>query len=103
MKVTAKGATGTLTADVTTARGTRNDVAFADLDLTKADWTTAKGVVTLANVPAKPTADGAARFAGPNGTSFYRPGAAVDPVTPTLSADAGAAVVIAVRRHALGS
>ncbi|MEU4066152.1 HtaA domain-containing protein [Streptomyces wedmorensis] len=92
VKVTAKGATGTLTADVTTARGTENDVAFADLDLTKADWTAAEGVVTLANVPAKLTADGAARFAGPNGTSFYRPGTAVDPVTLTLSAEAGASL-----------
>ncbi|MFC9594210.1 HtaA domain-containing protein [Streptomyces sp. NPDC056944] len=89
VKVTAKGSTGTLTADVTTAEGTKNDVAFAELDLTKADWSVKKGVVTLADVPARLTKDGAAQFAAPNGTSFYQQGTAVDPVTLTLAADAG--------------
>ncbi|MFE2012543.1 HtaA domain-containing protein [Streptomyces sp. NPDC059491] len=88
LKVTVDGTTGTLTADVTTAGGTRDDVAFADLDLSKADWTAKKGVVTLAAIPARLTADGAAQFAGPDGASFYRPGTAVDPVTLVLSSDA---------------
>ncbi|MEU6986307.1 HtaA domain-containing protein [Streptomyces sp. NPDC046324] len=87
VKVRAKGATGTLVADVTTSTGTKNDVTFADLDLAKADYTATKGVVTLENVPAKLTKDGAARFAGPKGEAFYKPGTAIDPVTVALTVD----------------
>ncbi|MFD8209047.1 HtaA domain-containing protein [Streptomyces sp. NPDC059695] len=87
--VRAQGSTGTLTADVTTAKGTKNDVTFAELDLSGADWSVRKGAVTLANVPAKLTKDGAAQFAAPNGTSFYAQGTPIDPVTLILSAEAG--------------
>ncbi|MGA5066085.1 HtaA domain-containing protein [Streptomyces exfoliatus] len=87
VKVKATGSTGTLTADVTTATGTRNDVAFADLDLSKADWTAREGVVTLADVPAKLTAAGSAAFTAPGGQGGYPAGTVMDPVTVTLSAD----------------
>ncbi|MFD7320960.1 HtaA domain-containing protein [Streptomyces sp. NPDC059875] len=87
VKVKADGSAGTLVADVATAKGTKNDVTFADLDLSKADYTAEKGVVTLKNVPAELTKDGAAQFAGPNGEAFYQPGTAIDPVTVALTVD----------------
>ncbi|MFG3303598.1 HtaA domain-containing protein [Streptomyces wuyuanensis] len=87
VKVRASGAKGTLLADVTTSKGTRNDVEFADLDLSGADYAAKDGVVTFKNVAAKLTKDGAAQFAGPNGEPFYQPGTAVDPVTVALSPD----------------
>ncbi|MFD0144296.1 MULTISPECIES: HtaA domain-containing protein [unclassified Streptomyces] len=87
VKVMAKGSAGTLVADVTTSKGTRNDVTFADLDFTKADYTAKNGVVTLKSVPARLTKDGAAQFAGPNGEAFYKPGTAIDPVTVALTVD----------------
>ncbi|WP_328667212.1 HtaA domain-containing protein [Streptomyces sp. NBC_00322] len=86
------GSTGTLVADVTTAKGTRNDVTFAKLDLSKADFTAKNGVVTLKDVPAALTKDGAAQFAGPNGEAFYQPGTAVDPVTVAFTLDPDAAL-----------
>ncbi|MFJ8659257.1 HtaA domain-containing protein [Streptomyces sp. NPDC093795] len=92
VKVRATGATGTLTADVTTATSARNDVAFADLDLSKADWTAHEGVVTLANVPAKLTEAGSATFASPGGQGGYDPGTLMDPVTVTLAAGEGASL-----------
>lgn len=87
VKVRTKGSAGTLVADVTTSKGTTNDVTFADLDLAKADHTATKGVVTLKNLPARLTKDGAAQFAGPNGEAFYKPGTAIDPVTVALTVD----------------
>ncbi|MEU9863773.1 HtaA domain-containing protein [Streptomyces sp. NPDC047971] len=87
VKVKAKGSNGTLVADVATATGKKNDVVFADLDLSKADYTAKNGVVTLANIPAKLTKDGAAQFAGPGGQAFYQPGTAIDPVTVALTVD----------------
>ncbi|MFE5488110.1 HtaA domain-containing protein [Streptomyces sp. NPDC056527] len=87
VKVKAKGSTGTLVADVATAAGKKNDVTFADLDLSKADYTAKNGVVTLANIPARLTKDGAAQFAGPGGQAFYQPGTAIDPVTVALTVD----------------
>ncbi|GHJ93702.1 hypothetical protein SNE510_32210 [Streptomyces sp. NE5-10] len=90
LKLTASGTTGTLTADVTTASGTRGGVRFAELDLTKADWNPEKDVVTLAALPAKLTADGAALFAAPGGASYYDAGLALDPVTVSLALDGDA-------------
>ncbi|MFF5972389.1 HtaA domain-containing protein [Streptomyces sp. NPDC012769] len=90
VKVKANGAKGTLVADVTTAEGTKNDVVFADLDLSQADWTARNGVITLAALPARLTAAGAAQFAGPNGEAFYRTGTAIDPVTVRLTVTKGA-------------
>ncbi|MFD7610151.1 HtaA domain-containing protein [Streptomyces sp. NPDC059828] len=87
VKVKATGKSGTLIADVTTAKGTANDVAFARLDLGKADFRAKSGVVTLKNLPAALTKAGAAQFAGPGGEVFYRPGTAIDPVTVALTLD----------------
>ncbi|MEU4272828.1 HtaA domain-containing protein [Streptomyces sp. NPDC026092] len=87
VKVKANGSSGTVVVDVTTAKGTKNDVTFADLDLSTADYSAKNGVVTLKNVPAKLTKDGAAQFAGPNGEAFYKPGTAIDPVTVALTVD----------------
>ncbi|GHB04231.1 HtaA domain-containing protein [Streptomyces termitum] len=90
VKISASGTTGTLTADVTTASGTTRGVVFAELDLTKADWTAKDGVVTLAALPAKLTAAGAAGFAAPGRDAVYKPGQALDPVTVSLAVEAGA-------------
>ncbi|MET9675737.1 HtaA domain-containing protein [Streptomyces sp. NPDC006482] len=92
VKVKATGSTGTLTVDVTTATSTRNDVAFADLDLSRADWTVKDGLVTLADVPARLTAAGSAAFAAPGGQRGYPAGTAMDPVTVTLAADGDASL-----------
>lgn len=92
VKVKANGSSGTVVVDVTTAKGTKNDVTFADLDLAKADYSAKNGVVTLLNVPAKLTKDGAAQFAGPNGEAFYKAGAAIDPVTVALTVDKDASL-----------
>ncbi|MFH8724570.1 HtaA domain-containing protein [Streptomyces termitum] len=90
VKISASGTTGTLTADVTTASGTTRGVVFAELDLAKADWTAKDGVVTLAALPAKLTAAGAAGFAAPGRDAVYKPGQALDPVTVSLAVEAGA-------------
>ncbi|GGR41787.1 hypothetical protein GCM10010497_51440 [Streptomyces cinereoruber] len=90
LKVKAAGATGTLTADVTSATGTRQDVALVDLDLSKADWAAKDRVVTLADVPAKLTAAGSASFSAPGGQGGYPAGTAMDPVTVSFSLDKGA-------------
>ncbi|MGY3335974.1 hypothetical protein ACVW0K_002073 [Streptomyces filamentosus] len=87
VKVSASGTTGTLTADVTTASGARKGVRFAELDLAEADWSPKDGVVTLAALPAKLTAAGAALFAAPGGASYYETGLALDPVTVSLAVD----------------
>ncbi|MFB7606115.1 HtaA domain-containing protein [Streptomyces gardneri] len=92
LKVEATGTTGTLTADVTSAVGKRDDVALVDLDLSKADWTVDKGLVTLADIPAKLTAAGSATFSAPGGQGGYLAGTAMDPVTVTLAADKGASL-----------
>ncbi len=90
LKLTADGTAGTLTADVTTASGTRKGVRFAALDLAKADWTAKDEVVTLAALPAKLTAEGAALFSTPGGASYYDAGLALDPVTVSLALGADA-------------
>uniref|UniRef100_UPI0004676C52 HtaA domain-containing protein n=1 Tax=Streptomyces exfoliatus TaxID=1905 RepID=UPI0004676C52 len=92
LKVKATGTTGTLTADVSSAVGNRNDVPLVDLDLSKADWTVNKGLVTLADIPAKLTAAGSATFSAPGGQGGYPAGTAMDPVTVTLAADKDASL-----------
>ncbi|GGY79301.1 hypothetical protein GCM10010363_70300 [Streptomyces omiyaensis] len=87
VNLAADGTRGSITADVTTADGTKKGVRFAELDLAKADWTPKNGVVTLAALPAKLTADGAALFAAPGGASFYDAGLALEPVTVSLALD----------------
>ncbi|MBD0717772.1 hypothetical protein BU196_28410, partial [Streptomyces sp. CBMA370] len=87
LKVKASGTTGTLTADVTSAQGTASDVAFGDLDLSRADWTAKDGLVTLANVPVKLTAAGSATFTAPGGQGGYPAGTEMDPLTLTVALD----------------
>ncbi|MFJ3503087.1 MULTISPECIES: HtaA domain-containing protein [unclassified Streptomyces] len=90
LEVKATGATGALTADVTSATGTKKDVPLVDLDLSKADWAAKDGVVTLADVPAKLTEAGSARFSAPGGQGGYPAGTAMDPVTVSFSLDRNA-------------
>ncbi|MFF8834816.1 HtaA domain-containing protein [Streptomyces sp. NPDC015130] len=92
LKVRASGATGTLTADVTGATGTKDDVPLVDLDLSGADWTVDEGLVTLAGIPTKLTAAGSAAFAAPGGQGGYPAGTEMDPVTLTLAADEDASL-----------
>lgn len=91
LRIAAKGATGSLTVDVTTPKGTANDVKFATLDLSKATYTAKNEVVVLDKVPAAFTEAGAAQFANDTTGSIYHAGQALDPVTVTLalSEDAG--------------
>ncbi|MFJ1703596.1 HtaA domain-containing protein [Kitasatospora sp. NPDC088346] len=77
--VTAKGMDGKTT--------TLTAVPVARLDLSKASFTPVKGVVTLADLPATLTEQGAPAFGG-----FYRAGAALDPVTVVLAFEKGAAL-----------
>ncbi|NDZ83617.1 hypothetical protein G3I19_34935, partial [Streptomyces sp. SID10853] len=88
--IVAKGAAGTLSADVTTPQGVHQDVDFASLDLSGATYTAQDDVVQLKNVPAVFTADGAAQFANDTTGSLYHAGDAIDPVTVALALSADA-------------
>lgn len=90
LKVRANGAKGTLLADVTTPKGTNNDVKFASLDLSGVSYKPKNDIVHLAKVPATLTAAGAKQFANDTTGSPYQPGEKLDPVTVALSAKAGA-------------
>ncbi|GAA3081407.1 HtaA domain-containing protein [Streptomyces rectiviolaceus] len=90
IKVAADGAKGTLTLDVTTPKGTDNDVKFATLDLSKASYAAKDDVVVLDKVPAAFTAAGAKTFASDEAPSSYKEGDAIDPVTVALSVAEGA-------------
>ncbi|WP_031046247.1 HtaA domain-containing protein [Streptomyces sp. NRRL F-5650] len=88
--VSVSGGTGTLHVDVTSrakdtgAVTTSRQVPFASLSLGGIDMRGGDGTVTLNNLPATLTAEGARSFAG-----YYTAGTALDPVS--LSADVGAA------------
>ncbi|WP_438294154.1 HtaA domain-containing protein [Streptomyces sp. HUAS TT7] len=90
LKVKATGDKGTLVLDVTTPKGKKDDIAFATLDLAKADYTAKSGVVRLTAVPAAFTAEGAAAFANDTTGSMYKAGDAIDPLDLafTVRADA---------------
>ncbi|MFH8486058.1 HtaA domain-containing protein [Streptomyces longisporoflavus] len=90
IKVAADGAKGTLTVDVTTPKGTNNDVKFATLDLSKASYAAKDDVVVLDKVPAAFTAAGAKQFESEDAPSGYKEGDAIDPVTVALSVAEGA-------------
>ncbi|MEV4616223.1 HtaA domain-containing protein [Kitasatospora sp. NPDC049258] len=60
---------------------------MAALDLAKASFTAVNGVVTLAELPATLTEQGAPAFGG-----FYQAGAELDPVTIALAFEKGAAL-----------
>ncbi|MEV2249242.1 HtaA domain-containing protein [Streptomyces sp. NPDC050147] len=90
IKVAADGAKGTLSVDVTTPKGTNNDVKFATLDLSKASYAAKDDVVVLDKVPAAFTAAGAKQFESEDAPSGYKEGDAIDPVTVALSVAEGA-------------
>ncbi|MEV0317907.1 HtaA domain-containing protein [Streptomyces sp. NPDC050658] len=90
IKVAANGTKGTLTVDVTTPKGTNNDVKFATLDLSKASYKAKDDVVLLDKIPAAFTAAGAEQFANETTGSMYKEGDAIDPVTVALSVADGA-------------
>ncbi|MEU6675665.1 HtaA domain-containing protein [Streptomyces sp. NPDC046925] len=90
IKVAANGTKGTLTVDVTTPKGTDNDVKFATLDLSKASYAAKDDVVVLDKVPAAFTAAGAKQFESEDAPSGYKEGDAIDPVTVALSVAEGA-------------
>ncbi|MEV0117737.1 HtaA domain-containing protein [Streptomyces sp. NPDC050844] len=90
IKVAADGAKGTLTVDVTTPKGTNDDVKFATLDLSKASYEAKDDVVLLDKIPAAFTAAGAEQFANETTGSMYKEGDAIDPVTVALSVADGA-------------
>lgn len=90
IKVAANGTKGTLTLDVTTPKGTADDVRFATLDLSKASYAAKDDVVVLDKVPAAFTAAGAKQFASEDAPSSYKEGDAIDPVTVALSVAEGA-------------
>ncbi|WP_258022021.1 HtaA domain-containing protein, partial [Streptomyces anatolicus] len=89
-KVRANGAKGTLLVDVTTPKGTNNNVKFATLDLSKTSYKAKNDVVRLDKVPAAFTAAGAKQFANGAVGSIYKPGQKLDPVTVALSFSEGA-------------
>ncbi|WP_010285006.1 HtaA domain-containing protein, partial [Streptomyces sp. SA3_actF] len=85
VKVVTSGTKGTLTLDVTTPQGTKDDVDFAKLDLSSASYAVKNDVLTLDQVPAAFTAAGAAAFANDTTGSLYKAGDALDPVTVSLA------------------
>lgn len=76
VRVEAAGKTGTLWV---------NDLAFATLDLSKTDYKTQGGVLTLNAVPAVFTAKGAALFANGTTGSMYKEGDPIDPVSLSVA------------------
>ncbi|MGW0395157.1 HtaA domain-containing protein [Streptomyces sp. NPDC003042] len=86
VRINAEGAKGTLVLDVRTASGTKADVSFATLDLTKADYRTKGGVLALNAVRTALTADGAAAFANEKSSS-YKAGERLDDVNLSVSVD----------------
>ncbi|TDU78483.1 HtaA domain-containing protein [Streptomyces sp. KS 21] len=89
-RVAAAGKTGTLYVDVKNASGSKADVPFATLDLSKTDYKTKDGVLALNAVAAAFTAEGAASFANDTTGSLYKAGDAVDPLTLSVAVDKGA-------------
>ncbi|WP_302170434.1 HtaA domain-containing protein [Streptomyces sp. TBY4] len=90
VRISAEGAKGTLVLDVKTAAGVKADVPFATLDLSKADYTTKNGVLTLSAVRTALTAEGSAAFANSTTGSMYPVGTRADDVNLTVSVDKGA-------------
>ncbi|WP_171162082.1 HtaA domain-containing protein [Streptomyces sp. I05A-00742] len=90
LKLITEGQKGRITADVTTAGKTRNDVAVASLNLAKVKPAGGKGgVLKFADIPATLTADGSKVFSY-QGRPFYQPGTPLD--AATLSVKQGAPV-----------
>lgn len=87
VRINAEGAKGTLVLDVKTAAGTTSDIAFATLDLSKAEYKTKDGLLALNAVRTALTADGAAAFANDTTGPLYKAGDRVDDVNLTVSVD----------------
>ncbi|MFB6523687.1 HtaA domain-containing protein [Streptomyces sp. NPDC056401] len=85
IRINAQGAKGTLVLDVKTAAGVKADIPFATLDLSKAEYETRNGVLTLNAVRTALTAEGAAAFANDTTGSMYPPGTRADDVNLTVS------------------
>ncbi|CAM5423535.1 hypothetical protein SAVIM338S_02352 [Streptomyces avidinii] len=87
VRVNAEGAKGTLVLDVKTSAGTKSDIPFATLDLSKAEYKTKDGLLALNAVRTALTAEGAAAFANDTTGSLYKAGDRVDDVNLTVSVD----------------
>ncbi|WP_405761864.1 HtaA domain-containing protein [Streptomyces sp. NBC_00045] len=85
LRVNAEGKKGTLVLDVKTPTATKADVPFATLDLSKTEYRTTGGLLTLNAVPAAFTAEGAAAIGAPS--PDYAEGKPTDPVTLSVSVD----------------
>ncbi|RSO12180.1 hypothetical protein DMH18_06680 [Streptomyces sp. WAC 06783] len=82
LKVATKGKTGAITADVTAAGKTQDDVALASLDLSGVrPGSGSGGAMTFAKIPVKLTAKGAEAFNG-----MYKEGQELDPATLSVTA-----------------
>ncbi|MER6781787.1 MULTISPECIES: HtaA domain-containing protein [unclassified Streptomyces] len=85
VRVNAEGKKGTLVLDVKSPTATKVNVPFATLDLSKAEYRTSGGLLTLNAVPAAFTAEGAAAIGAPS--ADYAEGKPTDPVTLSVSVD----------------
>ncbi|MER5488679.1 HtaA domain-containing protein [Streptomyces sp. NPDC002812] len=92
IRINAEGAKGTLVLDVKTAAGVKANIPFATLDLSKAEYKTRNGVLTLNAVRTALTAEGAAAFANDTTGSMYPVGTRADDVNLTVSVTKGAAL-----------
>lgn len=92
VRINAVGAKGTLVLDVKTAAGVKANIPFATLDLSKADYKTKNGVLTLNAVRTALTAEGSAAFANDTTGSMYPVGTRADDVNLTVSVDKNAVV-----------
>ncbi|MET9296174.1 HtaA domain-containing protein [Streptomyces sp. NPDC003077] len=82
LKVSTQGTSGRITADITAAGATRNDVPLATLNLTgMKPGSGPGGAVTFAGIPAKLTAEGAKAF-----NNMYQAGQELDPATLSVKA-----------------
>ncbi|WP_030019791.1 HtaA domain-containing protein [Streptomyces monomycini] len=81
LKVATQGTSGAITADVTAAGTTQDDVALASLDLSAVrPGSGTGGAMTFAKIPVKLTAKGAEAFNG-----MYKEGQELDPATLTVT------------------
>lgn len=87
VRINTEGAKGTLVLDVKTAAGVKANVPFATLDLSKAEYKTKNGVLTLNAVRTALTAEGSATFANDTTGSMYPVGTRADDVNLTVSVD----------------
>ncbi|WP_406182465.1 HtaA domain-containing protein [Streptomyces sp. NBC_01006] len=85
VRINAEGKKGTLVLDVRSPTATKANVPFATLDLSKAEYRTSGGLLTLNAVPAAFTAEGAAAIGAPS--PDYAEGKPTDPVTLSVSVD----------------